>query len=391
MELSRLSPARGSERRRPDRTIGCLTRRAREVMRAVGAQVMHHHPLSALGWSAHFECQLTNTPPGSRPARVSAQHRGGYVLMSPDGSLAAVLAGRLQHESSVTDLPAVGDWVSYLSPSTPGPASIVHRFERTTALTRRASGRRNEAQVLAANVDRVFVVCGLDGDFNVRRLERYLALIAESGATPTVVLSKADQCEAPQARVADAAQVSGGADLLLTCAPQGRGLAELVQLLGSGQTAAFVGSSGAGKSTLINALLGTEVQRTSPVRERDGRGQHATTHRELFVLPGGALLVDTPGLRELGLWSDQDAPPGFDDIGMLAAECRFRDCTHGNEPGCAVQAAVRDGTLDPGRLESLHKLSQELDRRRQLVRDGGNVKRRWREVSLEIRRLERDE
>ncbi len=311
--------------------------------------------------------------------------------MTPDGSLSAVLSGRLQHESSAIDLPAVGDWVCTSPSSGPGPVAIVHRFDRTTVLARKASGRRTEAQVLAANVDRVFVVCGLDGDFNVRRLERYLAVIAKSGAAPAVVLSKADQCDAPQARIVEAAEVAGGADLLLACAPRGQGLAEVVELLGPGQTAAFVGSSGAGKSTLINALLGSEVQRTRTVRERDGRGQHATTHRELFVLPGGALLVDTPGLRELGIWSEQDAPAGFDDIATLATECRYRDCTHGDEPGCAVQAAVRDGVLDPGRLASLRKLSQELAVRRRMARDGGNVKRRWREISLEIRRLRRDE
>ena len=347
--------------------------------------------LAALGWSDHFEHQLAAAPPGSRPARVSAQHRGAYVLMTSDGLLPAVLSGRLQHESSVMDLPAVGDWVCTTPPIDAGPVSIVHRFERTTVLTRQASGRRLEPQVLAANVDRVFVVCGLDGDFNVRRLERYLAVIAESGATPTIVLSKADQCDAPQAHIAEAAEISGGADLLLTCAPRGQGLAELLELLRPGETAAFVGSSGAGKSTLINALLGNEVQRTSPVRERDGRGQHATTHRELFVLPGGALLVDTPGLRELGIWSDQDAPAGFDDIDALASKCRFRDCTHGDEPGCAVQAAIRDGALDRERLESLNKLSQELARQRQLARDGGNAKRRWRGISLAIRRLKKDE
>ena len=313
------------------------------------------------------------------------------MLLSPDGSLPAVVSGRLQHESSVVDLPAVGDWVCTTPPTSPDPVSIVHRFERTTVLTRQASGRRTEPQVLAANVDRVFVVCGLDGDFNVRRLERYLAVIAESGATPTIVLSKADQCDTPQAHIAEAAEVSGGADLLLTSAPRGQGLAELLELLRPGETAAFVGSSGAGKSTLINALLGSEVQRTRAVRERDGRGQHATTHRELFVLPGGALLVDTPGLRELGIWSDLDTPAGFDDIDALATECRFRDCTHGDEPGCAVQAAIQNGALDPGRLESLRKLSQELARQRQLARDGGNAKRRWRDISLEIRRLKRDE
>jgi ribosome biogenesis GTPase len=311
--------------------------------------------------------------------------------MTPDGPLAAVVSGRLQHASSAVDLPAVGDWVCTTPPTDPGPVSIVHRFERTTVLTRRASGRRTEPQVLAANVDRVFVVCGLDGDFNVRRLERYLAVIAESGATPAVVLSKVDQCDAPQAQIAEAAEVSGGADLLLTCAPRGQGLEELAELLDPGQTAAFVGSSGAGKSTLINALLGSDVQRTSAVSERDGRGQHATTHRELFVLPGGALLVDTPGLRELGIWSEQDAPAGFDDIAALGADCRFRDCTHGDEPGCAVQAAIADGALDRGRLESLHKLSQELARQRQLALDGGNAKRRWRGISLAIRRFKKDE
>lgn len=317
--------------------------------------------LSALGWNAHFDAQRQRLAPDHVPCRVASEHRGAaYDLLSARGELRARLAGRLRHGArSRLDLPAVGDWVGARIAGDGAIVDVV--LSRLSCFTRQAAGTRVEAQVVAANVDTVLVVMSLDQDFNIARLERYLAVVAGSGALPAVVLSKADLCPDPAPLVARVREHAPDAPVLVTSATDGRGLDRLRASVRPGQTAVLVGSSGVGKSTLVNALLGHDAQPTGAVREHDGRGRHVTTGRELFPLPSGGLLLDTPGMRELAAWvGDGDATAaGFDDIDALAADCRFRDCGHEKEPGCAVHAAIAQRRLPADRLESWRKLRRE--------------------------------
>ena len=319
--------------------------------------------LSGLGWRdadasgfAPFAAQ------GLVPGRIVAGHArhlrvhtaAGESLAEPTGSLRRKAASR-------AEMPTVGDWVA-LRPRPGQDRDLIEAvLPRRTAFVRRAPGERTVAQVLASNVDTVFLVMGLDGDFNPRRLERALVLAWESGAEPVVLLNKADVASDLEARRAEIEQVAGGVPVCVIAAKHGDGLEALAPWLRPGRTVALLGSSGVGKSTLVNRLLGRDKQRTNTVRQSDQRGRHTTTHRELVELPGGALLVDTPGLRELQLWSDGSGlESAFEDVGALAALCRFSDCGHGNEPGCAVREAVEGERLAPERLASYQKLQGEL-------------------------------
>ena len=291
------------------------------------------------------------------PGRVSAQHRGEYDVLTEAGELRARVAGRLRHEaSSGADLPAVGDWVALRE------QTVVAVLPRRSAFLRKVNLGASEAQVLAANLDTIFVVTGLDADFSPRRLERYLTLAWESGAMPAVVLTKADLCADPYARLVEAEQVALGVSTHLVSNVTGEGIDELTPYLAPARTIALLGSSGAGKSSLANRLLGHEAQATKALAE-DGTGRHTTTARELFRLPGGALLVDTPGLREVQLWdADDGIEQAFADVDELAAGCRFNDCAHLREPDCAVQAAIDEGRLPRERLQSYRSLQRELRR-----------------------------
>jgi ribosome biogenesis GTPase len=280
-------------------------------------------------------------------------------------------------------LPAAGDWVAVRARADEGRATIVRVLERRTKLSRKAAGAENVEQILAANVDTVFVVCGLDGDFNLRRIERYLAVIWESGARPVVLLNKADLCNASETRAGEARRAAPDVDLWVISALQGEGLEALDRYLEGGQTVALVGSSGAGKSTLLNRLIGAEIQRTVETRRGDDRGRHATTARRLFVLPTGGLLIDTPGLRELAFWEGETGVErAFEDVEQIAAQCRFRNCRHTVEPLCAVRRALEEGTLDPARFASWEKLRKELAyaERRQDVRLQLEEKRKWKQI-----------
>ena len=332
------------------------------------------------GWAAAF---LPYDAAGWRPARVVAAHRDAWVVATPGGDRDAVIAGRLRHEAiGPADLPAVGDWVAighggsaaidgepdHVHANEAGPVVIQAVVPRRTAFGRSTadSGRRTgshaaDEQVLAANVDVALVITSLDGDFNLRRLERYLAVAWTGGATPVILLNKADVADDPDGQRVAAEAVAPGVEVRAISALTGDGVAALADdHLPPGRTAVVLGSSGVGKSTLVNALLGYQRLRTGAVREDDSRGRHTTTHRELVRLPAGALLIDTPGIRSLGVAGASDGlETAFADIADLALGCKFRDCRHDGEPGCAVRAALDDGTLDRARFASHRKLERE--------------------------------
>jgi ribosome biogenesis GTPase len=314
------------------------------------------YQLSTLGFDPFFQEQFERFQ-GFVPARIAAEHRGGYEVWSETSSGLARLSGKLRHAGETA---AVGDWVALREQPSPERLVLIeHVLERRTLFTRGAAGRETRPQAIAANVDQVFVVCGLDTDFNVRRIERYLARIWSSGATPAVILNKADLCDDVAGAVREVEQHAVGVPIFVTRAIAADGLSPLASTIPVGATAAFVGSSGAGKSTLINALVGAEAMPTGEIRASDGRGCHTTTHRQLVVLPQGGLLLDTPGMRELQLLDEEGLDRVFDDIEVLAAGCRFRDCQHQHEPGCAVKEAERTGELSSERLEHYRQLQRE--------------------------------
>jgi ribosome biogenesis GTPase len=319
--------------------------------------------LATLGWNPYFDRHFEqHRSRRLTAARVVCEHGQSYRVLTELGELSCQLAGRLIHGAvDQSDLPAVGDWVAIQPRADEGKATIHAVLPRKSAFSRKLAHSKTEEQVIAANVDTAFLVSGLDGELNVRRIERYLTLAWDSGATPVIVLNKTDLCSDLGRSVNDVESVALGVAIHLVSAKLRQGLDALDRYLRPGQTVALLGSSGVGKSTLLNRLLGTERQRTAPVRERDGKGRHATAHRELVFLPGGGMLIDNPGMRELQMWTDDEAlAETFDDILLLATRCRFRDCRHDGEPVCAVREAIENGTLDEARLRSYRRLQREI-------------------------------
>ena len=320
--------------------------------------------LEQFGWSEALQHQFTpHAADGLIPARVIIQQRGHYEVATSLGELSATLAGRLAYEAEDGAYPVTGDWVAVEARPAEGSATIQHVLPRTSTFTRRASGPgAARAQVVAANVDVALLAASLNADLSARRLERYLATAWESGAEPVIVLTKADMCDDAAALIRDIEAVAMGAPVIAVSAVTGVGLDTLRGHLRPGRTAVLLGSSGVGKSTLVNALAGRAQMATQAIREDDARGRHTTTHRELVLLPSGALILDTPGMRELGLWDAGDGmSAAFADIEALAANCRFHDCGHGTEPGCAIHAALDDGSLDAARWRAYGKLQRELN------------------------------
>jgi len=323
--------------------------------------------LDRLGWTPALAASFAALGAGDlRPARVVLEHGRFYRVATGTEELRAVATGRLRHEAAnAAAMPTVGDWVA-VKVGGDDLASIRHVLPRHSKFSRRGAGARAAEQVVAANVDTVFLMMGLDRDFNPRRLERYLAVAAGSGAAPVVLLNKADVVseEEREERARATASIGHGVPVLAISVRAGQGLEALEPYLAPGRTGALLGSSGVGKSTLLNHLMGTDLQRTGVVGVQDGRGKHTTSHAQLFALPTGALIIDTPGLRELQLWEPETSVEGaFADVQALAAQCRFSDCRHEEEPGCAVQAALTDGRLPAERLASLRKLRGELGRK----------------------------
>jgi ribosome biogenesis GTPase / thiamine phosphate phosphatase len=320
--------------------------------------------LARLGWTPAFEDQFApHAANGLEPARVAVEHRGAYLLYTSSGERPAELSGRLRHAvDSRDELPAVGDWVAVADPEGADRALVQAVLPRRSKFSRMAANDHGQTieQVVAANVDVVFLVAGLDGDLNVRRLERYLTLGWESGAEPVVVLTKSDLCDDPDAALLEVEALAIGVPVHAVSNLTGEGIDDLRGYFTDGRTVAALGSSGVGKSSLVNRLSGEELMAIGDLRA-DGRGRHTTTNRQLLLLPQGGLFLDTPGMRELRLWESEDGlAAAFDDVADAAARCRFADCAHETEPGCAVRAAIADGSLDPERLASWRKLEGEL-------------------------------
>lgn len=341
--------------------------------------------LEDLGWNNFFAVQLSDCAEndGVTVGRVSEQHRQLYRVLTEAGEMVANISGHLRSRAmSLSELPAVGDWVT-LRAREAYRATIEAILPRRSQLSRRAAGNRVEEQIIGANIDTVFIVTALDGDFSLRRIERYLSLVRQSGARPIVVLNKSDAAEDLHAKVLACEAIAQDASVHAVSAITAEGLNELRSHFIPGETIVFVGSSGVGKSTLINAFLGHNVQATNSVRQSDAKGRHTTTSRRLLPLPGGALLLDTPGMREVQLWADEDALDAtFADIAELASGCRFRDCTHRHEPGCAVR-----GSIAEDRLNSFHKQQKELahQHRQTDIFAAQHEKQRWKTIHKTMR------
>ncbi|MGD1854929.1 MAG: ribosome small subunit-dependent GTPase A [Leptolyngbyaceae cyanobacterium] len=346
--------------------------------------------LANLGWSDIFAHSfIPYAAQGYRVGRVAVVHRSQYQLYTEHGDTTAILTGKFRHQAqSPEDFPAIGDWVVIRSQLATDQTLIEAVLPRKSQFSRQAAGTHTTAQVVAANVDTLFLLSGLDQDFNLRRIERYLVMAWESGASPVIVLNKADICQDLDSKIAAVEDIALGVPIIVLSALQQTNLEALVPYLGLGHTVALLGSSGVGKSTLTNQLMGAQVQAVQTVRNDDSKGRHTTTTRTMMRLPSGALLIDTPGMRELQLWLAEDSvDETFADIETLAQQCRFRDCQHRLEPGCAIQSAIAAGELSQKRLTSYQKLHKEhaYRQRRQNQQTQNNSKARWKSITKTIR------
>lgn len=336
--------------------------------------------------SSHFNEYYPN---GFKLGRVALEHKHSYRVWLEDGEYLCTLAGKLTFDAmGREDLPAVGDWVAVQTSPGEMRGIIKGILPRKSKFSRKAAGQVTEEQIVAANVDTVFIVNSLNDDLNLRRIERYLLLAWESGSNPVIILSKADLVTDLKVKMDQVSSVAIGVPVIAVSVLEGTGTEEIQPYLAPGKTVALIGSSGVGKSSLVNYFTGFEKQLVQEIRESDDKGKHTTTHREMVLLPGGAILIDTPGMREIQLWSSEEGIiESFADIQQYADGCKFRDCSHKNEPGCAVWSAISNGLLDENRLVSYKKLQKELayiDRKLD-KKAQADEKKHWKNISKEVR------
>ena len=341
--------------------------------------------LETFGWNDFFDARFAQySHQGLLPGRVTIQHKDRYVLFTEQGEVSGKVSGKFRFEiSGLHDFPAVGDWVAYEIDSADQSTVIRHVLERRTRFSRKVAGDRPDEQVLAANIDIVFLVMGLDANYNLRRLERHLTVASESGARTVIILNKSDLCSHLEECTREVLSIAHGIDVVVMSALHKENVIPLLSLLMPGTTGVLLGSSGVGKSTITNLLLNKEQVKVQKVRITDDHGRHTTAYRELLMLPNGGMIIDTPGLRELQIWSvEEGLPESFEDIEKLTASCRFRDCRHVTEPGCAVLSAVGQGTVKQERYESFQKLQSET--RYQTKKDNPSTKRMEKELGKKI-------
>ncbi len=336
--------------------------------------------LAKLGWSAARDAQFAPyLAKGFIPARIAVEDKHFYRVWTVAAEITAQVTGKFIHETrrDHAKLPKVGDWVAIKLLPNEEKAAIQAVLPRTTQITRKTSGRNTSAQILATNIETVFLVTATDPTFNAARLERMLVMGHESGARPVVILNKIDLCADLEAKLAEATAAAGDALVLAVCALTGRGLKKLAALIKPGDTVAFIGTSGVGKSSLINQLYGEDLMPTIEVREQDSKGRHTTSWREMIFLPKGGVVIDTPGMREFHLWgASEGSKETFPEIEALAAGCHFRDCTHTQEKECAVRAAVAAGKISAARYGSFLKIQREIIHLREAEKQAGWQTRR---------------
>lgn len=319
--------------------------------------------LESLGWNSFFaEHFLPYVGQGHTVGRIASEHKDIYRVYTESGELLANVSGKLRHQAQARqDFPAVGDWVVLSIDSEQRRAVINAVLPRQSKFSRKVAGEVTKEQIVATNLNTIFLVNALNNDFNLSRIERYLTLAWKSGANPVILLSKSDLCQEVENRVAEVENIAFGVPVYVVSSVRKEGLDNLTPYLTKGHTVALLGSSGAGKSTLINDIVGKEIQKVQEIREKDDRGKHTTTYLELILLPQGGLIIDTPGMRELQLWgSDEGFNDSFEDIDFYAKQCHFTDCQHQSEPGCAVRRAIEEGFLDSRRYDNYLKLQKEL-------------------------------
>jgi ribosome biogenesis GTPase / thiamine phosphate phosphatase len=351
--------------------------------------------LSELGWDSFFDSHFAQyAAEGYSAMRVIYENRGKYVSLNDIGKFKCEVSGKFQFEAvNKSSFPAVGDWVAASVVANEEKAIINAVLPRKSFFSRKVVGERTEEQVIASNIDTIFIVTGLDLNFNLRRIERYLSVAWNSGAVPVILLNKSDTCEDAEVKRNEVEEIAFGVEVHNISAHTGWGLDNLYKYLNNGKTAAFIGSSGVGKSSIINAILGADLLKTSEVSGLGSRGKHATTWRELIILPNGGIVIDTPGMRELQIWGNDDGlQNAFSDIEQLALNCKFRDCRHDKEPACTVKEALRNGSLEQKRFESYLKLKKEYEylAERQSNTASAVEKKRWKEISKYAKMLKKN-